>query len=94
MKTAALSSWTDTQTGLHLPIVSGATQAAVVAGLAVDAAGFAPAGGDLAMGRPNRLFQVLEVGQVGGGGVCGGALQEGRWKIQPLNHTAAAFLQA
>lgn len=62
----------------HLPVISRAAQAAVVAGLAVDAAGFAPAGGGWgAVEGTHRLVQVLQDGQVGGGGVCGGALQSG-----------------
>lgn len=72
------SSSTDTQTGRPLPVLSSAAQAAVVAGLAVDAAGFAPAGGGRAVERAHRLVQVLHDGQVGGGGVGGGALQGGR----------------
>ena len=49
-----------------LPVVTGTLQAAMVTGLAVDAAGFAPGGGG-----------VVQDSQLGGGGVGGGALNGG-----------------
>lgn len=60
-----------------LPVVSSAAQAAVVAGLAVHAAGLAPGGGRVRVVRSYRLVQVIvDDGQVGGGRMGGGALQE------------------
>ena len=43
-----------------LPVVSGAAQAAVVAGLAVNAAGFTPGGGRVAVVRSDRLVKVVQ----------------------------------
>lgn len=55
----------------------------MVAGLAVDAAGFAPVGGGGAVMRAHWLVQVLHDSQVGGGGVGGGALHRVRgWGVE------------
>lgn len=60
----------------HEPVVSSAPQAAVVAGLAVGAAGLTPGGGWVAVVGSQRFVEVVQHRQVSGGGVRGGTLPQ------------------